>query len=306
MKQILTPFFILTSLILFIANPANAMTMPEGDFEAMRKTGTARVTEIVNPLTIKLDDGRFIHLAGLDFPDLNYYDPGDLSVTAVEILEDFLKGKTVAIYQTSSTKEGRLNRLGHHIAHLQRTDNNVWVQGLLLSLGVARVRTTGYNPDMAKQMLALEDQARKTKAGLWDIDGYHVLLPEQAQEHIGSYQIIEGTVRSVSMHKNRLYLNFGQNWKEDFTVSMSAFDLKKFIQHKIDPQKWNGKNLRVRGWIKSYNGPYMQIDHPERFEALFETDHTAISEEEREEKPHNSVPKTIKTDGSSALPTFNN
>ncbi len=270
MKPILTIITALVSLFFSTAPQAAEPTMPSGDFSEMKRTGTSRVTEIVNPLTIKLEDGRIIHLAGLDFPDLNYYEPGDLAVTASQILEDFLKNKKVIIYQTPSSQKGRMNRMGHNIAHLVRLDNNVWTQGLLLSLGVARTRTTQYNPEMAEQMLALEEKSRKEKSGLWGMNKFQVLTPEQAEKHIGSYQIVEGTIQSASMKKNRLYLNFGNNWKDDFTASVSALNLRKFIKQKIEPRKWNGKRIRVRGWIESYNGPYMEIDHPQRFEALFE------------------------------------
>ncbi len=270
MIKILAIFSILASL--FYSQPiyAQDLEMPIGDFSDMRKTGSAKVSEVVNPLTIKLEDGRFIHLAGLNFPDLDFYDSGELSITAMAILDDFLKGQKVTIYQTKSAKKGRENRMGHHIAHLVHSGNDVWVQGLLLSLGVARTRTTQYNPEMGRQMLRLEDQAREKKSGMWNMAEFQVLTHDLAENHIGSYQIIEGRVHNASMRKNKLYLNFGNNWREDFTVAISSFNLRKFTKQKINPQSWNGKNIRVRGWLESYNGAYMELDHPERFEPLFE------------------------------------
>lgn len=289
-------------------NSDNKDILIQGDFEEMRRTDVAKVTEVINPLVVKLEDGRFIHLAGLDYPDLNYHDPGQLSVTALKILEDFLTNQTVAIYQTPSADKGRKNRLGHNIAHLKRQDNDVWVQGMLLALGVARTRTTQYNPEMASQMLILEDAARQSKSGMWEMKEYTVLTPEQAKKHIGGYQIVEGRINNASMYKNRLYLNFGNNWREDFTVSISAFDLKNFTRQKIYPKDWNGKNIRVRGWIESYNGPYMEIDHPERFEALFEQGSRMKSSTVN--KPHSSDKNAHTapdiTQKGTALPDYNN
>ncbi len=270
MKNILTIFSFLTSLFFAFNLYAKEQLMPNGDFSDMRKTGAGKVIEVINPLTIKLEDGRFIHLAGLDFPDLDFYEAGDLSITAQKILEDFLINKKVIIYQTKSKDKGRSNRMGHDIAHLVRVNGYIWTQGLLLSLGVARVRTSKYNPEMAHQMLKLEKEARENKSGMWNMDEHQILTPDKAQEHIGSYQIIEGKVQNATLRKNKLYLNFGKNWRDDFTVAISAFDLKQFIKKKIDPKSWNGKLIRVRGWIRSYNGPYMEIDHAERFESLFE------------------------------------
>ncbi len=270
MKRILTIILSFTTIFLGFTAQGEELTLPHGDFELMRQTGGGTVSEVVNPLTVKLEDGRLVDLAGLDYPDLDFYDPGDLAVTAQEILNDFLKGQKVTIYQTATTAKGRVNRMNHHIAHLVRNKDGVWVQGMLLSLGVARVRTTKYNPEMATQMLALENKARQEKAGLWAMEKYAILTPEQAKEHIGSYQVVEGVVNSVSMHRNKLYLNFGHNWKDDFTIGISAFDERDFKQHKFEPRRWSGKKIRVRGWVESYNGPYIEIDHPERVETLFE------------------------------------
>lgn len=307
MKWILTIFSFLTSLFFCHSLLAQEFVMPHGEFSEMRQVGIATVTEVVNPLTIKLEDGRFIHLAGLNFADLDFYDPGDLSVTAIQILDDFLKNKKIILYQTKKAVQGRINRMNHHIAHIVRADNNVWVQGMLISLGVARVRTTPYNPEMAKQMLALENTARKAKSGMWNIEEHKVLSPKQAAQHIGSYQIVEGRIRSVSRRKNKLYLNFGNNWRDDFTIAISALNLRKFTKKKLNPQQWNSKNIRVRGWIESYNGPYIEIDHPERLEALFEQQTTddvnTLPSPSSKDKARKQKPR--KKDPGSALPTLN-
>ena len=302
MKRILTIIAAFASTFFAFSVMAQDLVLPQGDFEAMRKTDVATVTEVVNPLTVKLDDGRFIHLAGLDYPDLDFYDPGDLSVTAQEILDDFLKDQDVIIYQTLSKDEGRMNRMGHHIAHLVRTRDKTWVQGMLIALGVARVRTTQYNPEMATQMLALEDQARTQKVGLWAMEEYNVLTPEGTFKHIGSYQVIEGQVISVSMRSNKLYLNFGNNWKQDFTVRISPNRYHDYEKNGLHPRRWSGRRIRVRGWLESYNGPFLDIDHPERIEALFDgkAEETYPSPDEREQK---TTPP--RKDTGSALPEFN-
>lgn len=308
MKRILTIIAVFASTFFTYSAIAQELTLPQGNFESLRKTGAAKVTEVVNPLTVKLDDGRFIHLAGLDYPDLDYYDPGDLAVTAQQILDDFLKGETVIIYQTQSKDQGRINRMGHHIAHLARASDKTWAQGMLLALGVARVRTTQYNPEMGQQMLALENQARNLKVGLWAMDEYAILSPENTASHIGSYQIIEGTVVSVSMRRNKLYLNFGNNWKEDFTVRISSSRRKAYEKNGIAPRRWSGKKIRVRGWIESYNGPFIDIDHPERIEALFANTNTREGQTaERDvsaEKSGDSA-RPLHPNKGSALPEFN-
>ncbi len=291
MKQILATITIITTLFFSImlsyqahakqqrhetADTAPPLILPKGDFSALRKVGISKVAEVINPMTIKLDDGRMIALTGLDYPDLDFYDPGELAVTAQKVLEDFLTNKKVAVYQTPKSDSGRMNRMGHHIAHLACFDENnpknedsaVWVEGLMLSLGLARVRTTKYNRQMAAQMLKLENNARDHKIGLWSMNDYTVLTPEESTKHIGSFQVVEGTIKSISKHKNNLYINFGGNWRNDFTIGISGKNMRNFTREKINPNQWNGAKVRVRGWIETYNGPFIQLNHPERIEIL--------------------------------------
>ncbi len=318
MKQILATIIIIAAL--FLSAPlifpvyaqettAPPLVPPKGDFSAMRKSGISTVIKVINPMTIKLKDDRIITLTGLDYPDLDFYDPGELSVTAQKVLEDFLTGKRVIIYQTTKSDRGRINRMGYHIAHLARIDEDklkdkdkaVWVEGLMLSLGLARVRTTKYNNQMAAQMLKLEDEARRLKLGLWDMKDYAVLTPKQAAKKVGSYQIVKGTIKNISRHKNNIYINFGHNWREDFTLGISSATLRGFSRKHIYPSKWNGMEIRVHGWIESYNGPFIEINHPESIE-LLSTELLGKSLKTGQQTKPNDTPITFE---GSALPQYN-
>ncbi len=139
----------------------------------------------------------------------------------------------------------------------------------MLSLGLARVRTTKSNPEMADQMYAIEDVARTAKTGIWAVKGLQILNGDQSRLMIGSYQIVEAEVVKAAMQKNRLFLNFGKDWRKDFTISISASNRKLFAAQNLDPQSWAGKKIRVRGWLESFNGPYIDVDHPQQIELLF-------------------------------------
>jgi len=36
----------------------------------------------------------------------------------------------------------------------------------------------------------------------------------------------------------------------------------------IDPTSWKGRRVRVRGWLRKYNGPMIDASHPEQIEVL--------------------------------------
>ena len=265
MLRILILFLIAANCFINAAYAENVPRLPPGDFSELRRTGMVNVKAVIDPQTIQLEDGHIVRLTGIDFPDFNPDEPGDFSLTAMQILRDMLVGKTVLLYQTVNREEGRINRMGQDIAQIQRESDKVWVQGTLLSLGLARVRTAQRNPEMAQQMYDLELAAMKDKAGIWE-NYSKVLPPEEAEAHEGSFQIVEGRIESAALKQNRIYLNFGKDWKTDFTISIAPEDKRAFSKQNLDPLQWNGKQVRVRGWIESYNGPYMQISHPAAIE----------------------------------------
>lgn len=275
-KNILAVFLLVSSLFTGLAYDARAQEAkpaepaPRSDFSELRDTDVSVVVDVIDPLTVRIKNGDTIHLTGLDYPDLDYYSPGSYSVLTVKILKDMLIGKQVKIYQ-SKAATARTNRMGHRIAHIERLEDGLWTQGTLIALGLARMRTTTSNDEMAGQMLLLEQYARKTKEGLWGLIAYDVHPASQAHRHIGSYQIIEGSIKSVSLKQNQIYLNFGSDWKQDFTISISATDRRAFRNAGYDFQNMTGAKVRVRGWVGSYNGPYIAVTHPAQLEVLSET-----------------------------------
>ena len=249
--------------ILFVT-PSFALA---ADFSSLRKTGQAQLVEVINPYTLVLSNGQIIRLAGIHYTDYTPQAPGPFALTAHKILKDLLSdGKTIEIYQTRNKDLGRMNRMGHQIAHLYVKDKDLWVQGALLSLGLGMVYTTPRNPDMAAQMLAIEKAARDKQEGIWA--EAHVLNAENTPDHMGQFVVVEDVIQAVSMKKNRVYLNFGGNWRTDFTVSIAPEYRRNFTRAQIDPLQWGEKRVRVRGWLEEYNGPLIEISHPEAIEIL--------------------------------------
>lgn len=234
--------------------------------------GIERVATVIDPQTVQFQDGRLVRLDGLDFPDYDPNDPGELSGTAVEVLRDMLVNEDVNFYQTKNSELGRVNRMGHEIGHIERKKDNAWAQGALLALGLARVRTTERNNDMAFQLYIWEKKAREEKIGLWDMEEYKILSPEETPAHERSFQIVEGRIESAAMNQNRVYLNFGKDYRTDFTVSIPPESRRHFSKANLDPLQWNGRVIRVRGWIESYNGPFIEVDHPAAIELVLQED----------------------------------
>ena len=85
-------------------------------------------------------------------------------------------------------------------------------------------------------------------------------------QFVDSFQIIEGIITSSADVRGQIYLNFGADYKTDFTIAIARKDRRKFDA--IDPLSLEGARVHVRGWVELYNGPMIWIDHPERLEVL--------------------------------------
>ena len=291
-----TVFFILT-LLFCQYSYANQPKLPIADYSELSLMGTTTIESVIDPLNVKAKDGKVYFLAGLNYPDLDPYNPGQLSVTATKILTDLLVGQRVNIYQTKTEGIGRQNRMGHQIAHIERKKDKIWIQGTLLYLGVARARTERFNPEMSEQMYAVEEISRKEKNGLWKVEGFKIAQANNAELAIGDFQIVEGKIKSMAMRKNVLYLNFGDNWREDFTVSITSADRRLFAKKGLNPRDWSGGMIRVRGWVGSYYGPHIKVDHPEMIELLFDPKKQKKQLEKQQEetdKTDSALPKTNK------------
>ena len=87
-------------------------------------------------------------------------------------------------------------------------------------------------------------------------------------------QLVEGKVLKAARIKGRVYLNFGDDWKTDFTVTIGVPARRMFREAGTDPLSLEGKRIRVRGWLKRYNGPMIAATHPEQIEVVANQDAT--------------------------------
>ncbi|MGN6515460.1 MAG: thermonuclease family protein, partial [Rhizomicrobium sp.] len=78
---------------------------------------------------------------------------------------------------------------------------------------------------------------------------------------------VEGRVESAAV-KSRGYLNFGDDWKNDFTATIAPDDMKAFRAAGIDLETYPGKIVRVRGVVEWHNGPEIEIASPSDIEVV--------------------------------------
>ena len=114
----------------------------------------------------------------------------------------------------------------------------------------------------------MKSAARASKIGLWADPNYAILTIEQAAEKKNSFQIIEGTIFSIAQKNNETFLNFGADWKKDFTIGISPELRRDLSKRNFSFMTLSNKKVRVRGWIEDRNGPFISLDHGQQLELL--------------------------------------
>ena len=146
------------------------------------------------------------------------------------------------------------------------TRHDFTLQEKLLRMGLAIVR-----PDKSltathiDHWLALENDARKAKLGVWRDSASMPLKADAANEHIGQLSLVEGKVVRTSSNDRYLYLNFGKDWRTDFTVRVRQ---KLIRETGLEPDTYSGKTLRVRGFLQHSRGPLIDVYHLKQIEII--------------------------------------
>ena len=260
----------LRSILLALVLVAPALASAE---EALRPGGEALVKAVVDGDTVVLDSAvmgsKRVRLVGIQAPKLplgrKNFPTWPLASASKKALENLIFGKTAKLSFGGSEKD----RYGRLLAHLHRPDGT-WVQGEMLKKGMARVYSFADNRAVVSDMLALETEARAAGRGIWGLRFYAVRTPEELSSWIGTFQLVEGKVLKAARIKGRVYLNFGNDWKTDFTVTLGPMARRLFKKAGIEPLSLEGKRIRARGWLKKRNGPMIEASHPEQIEVIKE------------------------------------
>jgi micrococcal nuclease len=231
------------------------------------------VVRVIDAETLELDDGSNLRLIGALRPAPPPFVSAQASwppdAAAISALERLTLGKRVELAFTRR----RVDRWGRHLAHafVVTPGSREWVQGALLRGGYARAYVLPGNTDCLGELLAHEREAMRQDLGLWRNAAYRIRWaddPARLMRLRNSFEVIEGHVVKVAVTRARIYLNFGTDWRSDFTAGAPVRDAAFGAQDVQALKSLEGKRVRVRGWIERRNGPYVELYHPGQVEVL--------------------------------------
>jgi micrococcal nuclease len=200
----------------------------------------AQIQKVQADGTLILTDNRTALLEGLVFPDP--------AVAAAWLAR--LNGRSVSYHELGVDRYGRIRMIA--------TDSGRTIQQAMIHDGAALIYGTGADAAWVKE----EGAARKNRRGVWQ----QVLIsPANAPDALGQFRVVEGKVTRVYAAREATYLNFGDDWKTDFSVTVPKRLLRKFGTT-LDAIE--GKTVRVRGIIVKENGAMIEINQPEQLEVI--------------------------------------
>ena len=222
----------------------------------------ARVQRVEDNGALDLVDHRILHLEGIRLPQ-----------GASDQAPQFFADKALATIKTLLNAPLRVTapapmRDRYNRVRAQVFVANRWLQKELLDRGLARVEIAPDRTECAAELFAAEEKARSSRLGLWASDSYAIRTPEQVESDVDTFQIVEGKVLNARVKNGRAYLNFGVDWRRDFTATVEPMDMRNFRITGVDPLSYVGQTIRVRGWVQLHNGPEIEVANPQAIEVL--------------------------------------
>lgn len=159
-----------------------------------------------------------------------------------------------------------VNRYGDRQGMILLADGR-WLQEELVLRGFGLWNgAASYPLPLRERLIRAEKAAMIEKSGIWRrfsiIDANR---PPKAYWK-GEFVIAEGTIRDVYRSPSVTYLNFGDDWRTDFTAAIPARARKKFEAGGWKLADLKNRSVTIRGRVRFYNGPYMELDFPEQLE----------------------------------------
>lgn len=190
---------------------------------------TITISEVTGPLSFKAGETEYV-LDGL------------FAGNAGNELISGMTGQKLSIEGNKTDRWGRLIVKAPALAQL------------LLREGKAQLMPLNAAPDEAERAAELE--ARSKLVGLWGNDCCQLLTPQTAGKHLNGWHVVAARVASVTVQRNVTYLNFGSDWRTDFTVVIPAR-----LAREIKPEDWAGRKIEVRGYLEWRYGPSITLSH---------------------------------------------
>jgi endonuclease YncB( thermonuclease family) len=218
---------------------------------------TGKVVTVLDGSTLRLDSGLTVRLAGIDAPRRQ---PGGAAPASAETARAALELLAGGQRLTLKFPGPERDRHARAVAFAE-AGGGLRLEEALLRDGLARVLAGSLSEGCLRPLLAIEKAARRADSGLWKDRAFAVRNandPSLATQK-GLYVLVEGRVASVGRGTRMVFLNFGPDWRRDFTA-MVATEVAARVAGEGKPiSSLAGKRVLVRGLIEDQGGALIRV-----------------------------------------------
>jgi len=212
-----------------------------------------QVKKVYDGDTILLTNGKKIRFLGINTPEVEGRNKSEQAggEEAKYWLKRRLRNRKVRL-EVDVEKKDKYGRLLAHIF----TEDKQHINLELVQQGLASVSIYPPNLKYTQQLLKAEQQAEQNQLGIW---AYQQYAPKQVEEikqgRFKSWQRVVGKVSNIHHTRKNSYLKLSNN----FSIKIN----KKALTFFPELEKYEGKEIEVRGWINKYKGNYnLLVRHP--------------------------------------------
>jgi len=238
---------------------------------------SGRVARVIDGDSLVLADGLRVSLSAIQAPKserIDEFSSWPLANEAGEALRTLTAGKIVKLFY-GGDKRDRYDRAIAQVYTLDAKGNpDIWLQEAMVKAGMARVYSwKGYQQD-TEALYQAESEARTAKRGIWNTEntsGFYKIHnpdPDPLAQYVDTIQVIEGVIVKTADVRRTIYLNFGSDYKTDFTIAIPKKSRRAFKNAPYDSLTLTGARVRVRGYVELYGGPIIWLNDPNRLEVL--------------------------------------
>ena len=211
-------------------------------------------------------DGKKVRVLNINTPETAKKNkPSEpYSVKAKKHLEKLVNGKEVKLVFDKEKKD----KYKRYLAYVYLKDGT-FVNAEMLRSGLAHLYSFPNNVSKYDELRKAEDEARAKKLNLWSNERWELQNANSDKKvekfRFGKYQMFKGKVIEVAKVGKRTFLNFGNNWRTDFSVEIKNKHLKHFSKP-LDSYK--GKTVIIRGILRPVNGALINATHEQQIEVI--------------------------------------
>lgn len=211
-----------------------------------------RIVALEPANAVRLDSGAIIRLAGIEVLPAGGEEGHEAAAGPI------LRGTAGTAVRVASP--GPPDRYGRIPAQVVLPDGT-WLQSRLVGAGAARVRPMPGEEACIGPLLAAEEAARAAGRGLWASPEYATRRADDPSlaARIGLYEVIEGRVRRVGNGSRMFFLDFGRDFRKDFTIMVPNPLASRLAEAGKPVAGLEGRRVRVRGVVEESGGPAIRL-----------------------------------------------